>query len=523
MHQARDDYWLMSTAARQSPTSQTGEWIPPVEPLGYPRPSMVDGPHSRLRAERRRIGIVRQATYVLIDIVLACLGATLAFVARFGLSSVPERTLVPLAKLMEYAKAHHYPAYLQLYAALIVLACMSMHLYHTSREVSAWHESLRVGRAVLLATALLVVFIFISGNKEISREVIVSAGAVNAAMLAGWRFAKRQYILARTRRGIGLLRTLIIGAGDHGQTLAKWLETNQQLGYSVCGFVDMHKNGDPRVLGTIPDLRKVALEQFVDQLFLPLPADSSLVKDIWVQAKQLRLNLTLVPELYDGLMWRAPVRSMGGFPVIELHGQPIPAVGLAVKRAMDFVLSLVGLVLSAPILALAVIWIRLDSGGSAIYSAPRMGQKGKAFRCYKLRTMHVNADSIKEKLRENNDRNGPFFKMENDPRITRAGRWLRKFSIDELPQLVNVLLGDMSLVGPRPHPLDDCERYTIEHLRRLDVKPGMTGLWQVTARCDPSFETNMKLDLEYIENWSLRMDLRILLKTIPSVMKAEGR
>jgi exopolysaccharide biosynthesis polyprenyl glycosylphosphotransferase len=514
---------MNGTAARQSPASPAGEWFSAGEHVQYAWPDAADGPHGRVRAERRRVGLARQAAYVAIDITLTCVGAILVFSARFGLSSTTQRTFVPFPKLIEYAYQLHYPAYLQLYVALIVLACMGLHLYHTPREVSAWQESSRVARAVLLATALLVVFIFVSGNKEISRQVIVSAGAVNVAMLAGWRFAKREYIQARTRRGIGLSRALVVGAGSHGQTLAEWLERNQQLGYEVCGFVDAHKNGDPRVLGTIPDLRKVALEQFVDQLFLPLPAESSLVKDIWVQARQLRLNLTLVPEPYDGLMWRAPVRSMGGFPVIELHGQPIPAVGLAVKRAMDVVLPFGGLVLSAPILALAAIWIRLDSPGPAIYSAPRMGKKGKSFRCYKLRTMQVNADSVKEKLRKENDRNGPFFKMENDPRITRAGRWLRKFSIDELPQLVNVLLGDMSLVGPRPHPLDDYERYTIEHLRRLDVKPGMTGLWQVIARSDPSFETNMKLDMQYIENWSLRMDLRILLKTIPSVLKAEGR
>jgi len=514
---------MNGTAARQSPASSAEKWFPAGEHVQYAWPSAADGPQARVRAERRRLGLARQAAYVAIDIVLTCVGSVLVFTARFGLSSVPGRTFVPWARLVEYAHQLHYPAYLQLYAALIVLACMGLHLYHTSREVPAWYETLRVARAVLLATALLVVFIFVSGNKEISREVIVSAGAVNAAMLAGWRFAKREYILARTRRGRGLSRALIIGAGSHGQTLAKWLEENQQLGYAVCGFVDTHKNGDPRVLGTIPDLRRVALEQFADQLFLPLPAESELVKDIWVQARQLRLNLTLVPELYDGLMWRAPVRSMGGFPVIELHGQPIPAVGLAVKRAMDVVLSLSGLLLTAPLLVLAGIWIRLDSPGPAIYSAPRMGKKGKSFRCYKLRTMQVDADSAKEKLRKQNERNGPFFKMENDPRITRSGCWLRKFSIDELPQLVNVLLGDMSLVGPRPHPLDDYERYTIEHLRRLDVKPGMTGLWQVTARCDPSFETNMNFDMQYIENWSLRMDFRILLKTIPCVLRAEGR
>ena len=152
----------------------------------------------------------------------------------------------------------------------------------------------------------------------------------------------------------------------------------------------------------------------------------------------------------------------------------------------------------------------------------RVGIKGRRFRCYKLRTMVEEADAQKDVLRKTNERNGPFFKMENDPRVTRCGRLLRKFSIDELPQLLNVLRGEMSLVGPRPHPVDDFERYTIEHLRRLDVKPGVTGLWQVTARRDPSFETNMILDLEYIENWSLRLDLTILLKTIPAVFRAEG-
>jgi lipopolysaccharide/colanic/teichoic acid biosynthesis glycosyltransferase len=137
--------------------------------------------------------------------------------------------------------------------------------------------------------------------------------------------------------------------------------------------------------------------------------------------------------------------------------------------------------------------------------------------------MVADADAQKDQLRKTNDRSGPFFKMQNDPRVTRCGRWLRKYSIDELPQLVNVLFGDMSLVGPRPHPIDDCERYRVEHLRRLDVKPGVTGLWQVTARCDPSFDTNMALDLAYIENWSLRSDLQILLRTISVVFEGNGQ
>jgi len=410
-----------------------------------------------------------------------------------------------------------------LYVGLIVMACMSQHLYRTSREIRALEESFNVAKAVGFATVLLVLFVFVSGNKEISRIVVISAGVANMGTLAGWRYAKRLYVLKRARRGEGISRVLIVGAGKLGQTLALWLENNRQLGYTVCGFLDAHPNGDPRVLGSLHDLKKVAPEQFVDQIFVTLPADREVVKEIWVEARRLRLDLNVVPDIYDGLGWRAPLRSIGGFPVIELHGQPIPAFGQAVKRVIDVIGASVGIVVAAPVLALAAMWIRLDSRGPVIYSALRVGKKGKKFSCYKLRTMVDDADSHKKALREANERNGPFFKMENDPRVTRCGRWLRKYSVDELPQLVNVLRGEISLVGPRPHPVDDFERYEIAHLRRLDVKPGLTGLWQVSARRDPSFATSMRFDLEYIENWNLWLDLKILAKTIPRVLHGDGQ
>jgi exopolysaccharide biosynthesis polyprenyl glycosylphosphotransferase len=453
---------------------------------------------------------------------LVCLGAIVAYGARFGFAHHLGIEIASAQQLIHQAYTHTYPAFLLLYVALIVMACMSQHLYHTSREIRALEECFNVAKAVGFATVLLVLFIFISGNKEISRLVVASAGVVNTGTLAGWRYAKRRIVLHRARRGEGVSRALIIGAGRLGQTLARWLDNNRQLGYTVCGFLDGNPDGDARVLGSIHDLKKVAIEKFVDQLFVTLPADREIVKEIWVEARRLRLNLYVVPDIYDGLGWRAPIRSVGGFPVIELHGQPIRGFGLAMKRVIDVIVASVGLVVAAPLLAVAALWIRLDSRGPVIYSALRVGKKGKKFRCYKLRTMVEEADAQKEKLRGENERNGPFFKMENDPRVTRCGRWLRKYSIDELPQLVDVLRGDMSLVGPRPHPVDDYERYTLEHLRRLDVKPGMTGLWQVKARHDPSFDKALTLDLDYIENWSLRMDLGILLKTIPAVLRADG-
>jgi exopolysaccharide biosynthesis polyprenyl glycosylphosphotransferase len=513
---------MNGTATRRSQAPS----VPNAEPVFERVPEMwLPGAKNlpgRAKAPRNHFSLARQSTYVAIDFALVCAGGAGVFWLRFGLANPFFLTTIAPANLLQQVLSASYPGFLLLYAGLVVLACMSQDLYRTARERSAWEESASVVKAVGFATALLVLFIFTSGNKEISRLVVICSGAWNAGALSGWRYAKRKYVLRRAERGEGVSRVLIVGAGKLGRALAAWLEENRQLGYQVCGFLDPHPNGDARVLGSVRDLRQVALGQFADQLFVTLPADREMVKEIFLEARRLRLSLNVVPDLYDGLGWHAPVESIGGFPVIELHGEPIPALGLAVKRGIDLVGATGLLLLAAPVLALAVLWIRSDSPGPAFYPALRVGKKGRKFRCHKLRTMVEQADAQKDTLRKTNEREGPFFKMENDPRVTRCGKWLRKFSIDELPQLLNVLRGEMSLVGPRPHPVDDFERYTIEHMRRLDVKPGVTGLWQVTARRDPSFETNMVLDLEYIENWSLRLDLRILLKTVPAVLEGEG-
>jgi lipopolysaccharide/colanic/teichoic acid biosynthesis glycosyltransferase len=193
-----------------------------------------------------------------------------------------------------------------------------------------------------------------------------------------------------------------------------------------------------------------------------------------------------------------------------------------VKRIMDIMLSFFGLILTFPIMGGIAIAIKLDSPGPVLYCGPRKGKKSREFICYKFRTMVNQADTLKEDLRPLSEREGPAFKMRNDPRVTRAGKFLRRSSLDELPQLINVLKGEMSLVGPRPHTVDDCRYYTLEHLRRMDVMPGLTGLWQTSARRDPSFETLMTLDLKYIEKWNFWLDVKILLKTIPAVLRGSG-
>lgn len=207
-------------------------------------------------------------------------------------------------------------------------------------------------------------------------------------------------------------------------------------------------------------------------------------------------------------------------PVADAH-LPRPS-SFRLKRVIDIIFSMIGLLVVAPLLALISVLIKLSSNGPVLYCAPRAGKKGRSFICYKFRTMIHDADCIKPALRSQNEREGPFFKIAGDPRVTPFGKILRRYSLDEIPQLWNVVRGEMSLVGPRPHPLDDVQLYVPQDLRRLDIAPGITGLWQVTARKNPSFQLSMRLDLEYIERWSLSMDLRILYRTIFAVLQGTG-
>ena len=234
------------------------------------------------------------------------------------------------------------------------------------------------------------------------------------------------------------------------------------------------------------------------------------------------LDIRAIPDLPPGPWPDSDVERIGEVGVVTLHREPLPGAALFLKRLLDIAGASLGFVLVSPIMAIVALLIRLDSAGPVFYSAERAGAKGRCFRCYKLRSMVSNAEHLKDELRSRNQREGPIFKIDDDPRITRVGRVIRRYSLDELPQLWNVIKGDMSLVGPRPHPVDEVNHYELHHYRRLDVKPGITGLWQISARDCPSFELNMHLDLTYIENWSLRLDLRILAGTIRVLFAPEG-
>lgn len=466
----------------------------------------------------------KQIGYVIGDLFLVTANALLVFSLRSEPWRAellrPDRIAGPTEPTYESFMAN-YLAFLVLYGILVVLCCQGQELYRVRESRSNADIALAVAKAVTLATVLLTVFIFLSGVKTISRVVVGVTAILTMLTLVAWRWWRRRQVAKRVAQGYGLRNVLIVGAGEVGQQLRGYLESNQHLGYIVKGFLDGSPNAQSGVLGSYEELPSIARAKFADEIFVTTP-EREVVKKVAVEARLNRLEVKVVPDLYDGLAWRAPIEHLGDFPVMALHREPIPVLGFLIKRLIDFTASLAGLIALSPMLAALAVAIKLDSPGPVFYSSWRMGRKGHRFRCYKFRTMAADADARKDALRHLNERQGPFFKITDDPRLTRTGRFLRKYSLDELPQLFNVLKGEMSLVGPRPHPLDDYEQYTLEHLRRLDVMPGITGLWQVSARTDPSFEKNIALDLEYIENWSPWLDMEILLKTVPAVFKGSG-
>jgi exopolysaccharide biosynthesis polyprenyl glycosylphosphotransferase len=290
----------------------------------------------------------------------------------------------------------------------------------------------------------------------------------------------------------------------------------------VRGFVDEHQVLSKDVLGRIEDLAWLARAEFVDELILALPSQPARVREVAEIARRNHLDVRAVLDVPADPWLDAGIDRIGDMPVVTLHREPLPNIGLFLKRVLDIAGASLGLLVCGPAMAIVAALIRRDTPGPAIYSARRTGAKGRLFHCYKFRSMVTDADRLKQGLKARNQREGPIFKLDCDPRVTRVGRFIRRYSLDELPQLWNVLRGDMSLVGPRPHPVDEVNHYELQHFRRLDVKPGITGLWQVTARKHPSFELNMHLDLTYIENWNLLLDLRILLSTVRVLFMPEG-
>jgi exopolysaccharide biosynthesis polyprenyl glycosylphosphotransferase len=437
-----------------------------------------------------------------------------------GALVVALRILFPQVRLFEHAAPapRSLLGIALLHSALIALIGRSEYLYTYNRDLG--HHAQILARSVLYATGLLCIAYRLQGSSAGVSIAIAAAGALHFTALFGRRWEEQRRNGAHSSQH--LRNVLVLGAAEAGRQIVSYIEQHPEQGRIVCGFLDNQRPLGNGVLGRLGDLAYLARKEFIDELIVTAPYDRSLIVRVLHEARHLHLDVKLVPDTFGYVPSAQEVERIGDHRAICLHQERLPAAGLFLKRAMDITGATVALVILSPVFVAVAAAVKLSSRGPVLYCAQRAGRKGKPFRCYKFRTMAGNADELKAGLRARNQRSGPFFKIMNDPRITCAGKFLRRYSLDELPQLWNVLRGEMSLVGPRPHPLDDVAAYQVEHLSRLDVTPGITGLWQVNARRDPSFQRGMELDRQYIRSWGLGLDMRILFKTVSTVVLGSG-
>jgi exopolysaccharide biosynthesis polyprenyl glycosylphosphotransferase len=322
---------------------------------------------------------------------------------------------------------------------------------------------------------------------------------------------------------------LIVGVGEVGRTVMRHVVAQPSLGYHVIGFVDDDPDkastdiGRFKALGNTAHIPRLVKELAVDEVIITLPwMYHRKIVSIIAQCEREQVRVRIVPDMFQMTLSHLDVEDLGGIPMIGMREISIGRTETFIKRAMDMTISLVGLILLLPFFALVALLIKLDSNGPVFFAQIRVGKDERLFACYKFRSMRQGAEAEQEGLSTLNEADGPIFKIREDPRITRMGRILRRTSLDELPQLFNVVMGHMSLVGPRPAPPAEVQRYQPWHKRRMEVAPGITGLWQVSGRSELSFDEMVLLDLYYIEHWSPVLDVQIMLRTFPKMITGEG-
>ncbi len=410
----------------------------------------------------------------------------------------------------------------------LIITSRRMHLYNPTRLGGYLHEQRLTFQACLTAGLLLTGTLYLVHADDIPRRVVVITWILVVISLSLRRLIYRVMLYRRFDRGMGTRNVLIVGTGPEAHALRHHVESIRHLGYTFKGFIDFPNStsrfavtsGD--VVGTLDTLFTHARKQFVDEIFFAAPCERGIVQDVLEKACAHGVDLRVVPDLYGGLAWNSPIEYIGQFPTIPLHRGVYPEMALVLKRALDILFSSFVLFGLSPVLLAIALAIKFDSGGPVFYSSERIGKRGHVFKCTKFRTMVRDAEKKRAEIMHMNERDGVLFKISNDPRITRLGRFLRKYSLDELPQFLNVLRGEMSVVGPRPPIASEVKEYKLSHLRRLDVTPGITGLWQVQGRQDPSFDSYISLDVAYIESWSIWLDLKIILRTIAVVFAGTG-
>lgn len=399
--------------------------------------------------------------------------------------------------------------------------------YNWTRMRSGTSVLLVVGKAFALSTLAVLSFAYVLRDQTFSRAIVATYLVLSMLGFLLVRLLVRDLMRILHAQGIGLQRAVIVGTGPAAQALGDLLQRRPYLGIEVAGHVSVPDERDARVglalWGSVEDLPELVDREVIDTVVFAISLDEAARYEsvIW-KLEEVGTTVHLRGDAIGVLLSRTFIGDFEGMPILTLRSTPADPIALAIKRSVDVLGAAIGLTLLAPIFLLTALAVRLESRGPIFYHQERVGLSGRRFKMHKFRSMHVDAEARLAELMDKNEMTGPVFKMSNDPRITKIGRWIRKFSIDELPQLWNVFVGEMSLVGPRPPLPKEVLGYERWQRRRLSMRPGITCLWQVSGRNDIDFETWMKLDMEYIDSWSLALDFKILFLTVPVVILAKG-
>jgi exopolysaccharide biosynthesis polyprenyl glycosylphosphotransferase len=401
--------------------------------------------------------------------------------------------------------------------------------YSPERVLRWFNEVGRVAWSSIVATVLMAGFIYMT-YREISRLQFIYFFFVNLFLLLLYRALLRIYyrLIGRTRPGIRN-RIMILGAGDLGQRVAQVIEDHSRWGFTLVGFLDDDKTkigkyiDGLRVLGNLLDIKEIVAQRQVDEVWVALPVWAlNRINFVMTELEKLPVRIKIIPDYFSLALVQANAEVLGGIPIIGLRDPVIVGPIRWMKRIFDLMIGSLLLLMSLPIMILVGILIKIDDPGKVLLKQERVGENGRIFVMYKFRTMFSDAELRRSNMIQNSSSGEVIHKREDDPRVTSVGKFLRRFSLDELPQLINVLKGDMSLVGPRPEMPWLVDRYDSWQRKRFAVPQGITGWWQINGRSDKPMHLNTEDDLYYVYNYSLWLDIQILLRTPWVVIRGKG-
>ncbi len=445
--------------------------------------------------------LVFSAILVPFDYAVLVAAGLLAYYIRFT-------TIADLRPVQEVMPLATYLNILFVVAAAWVVIFAISGLYTVRSTRRAVDEIAKIFLACSTSILLVIVVIFFSRELFSSRFIVLVSWVLAVVLVVIERALVRAVQHALFVRGVGVHNVIVVGKDKTTDDIVGHVSRSPSLGYKIVErFQEVNDELFEKLLARIRVSR-------VDEM---IQADPNIPKAETIRlidfCNEHHIVFKYAADIFDAHAANIQVQTLAGIPIIEMKRTPLDGWGKILKRAFDVVVAVFGLIIFSPLLLLVGLLIKLDSAGPMILRLERVGEKGRRFFVLKFRSMVKNAEALKEQLLDQNEREGPLFKMKNDPRVTRFGRFIRKTSLDELPQLWNVLKGEMSLVGPRPHEPAEVARYEKHHRKLLSIKPGLTGMAQTSGRSDLTFEEEVRLDSYYIENWTMRLDLQILLKT----------